>query len=377
MVRFHPDRLGFLLHNRISGEFMLPHIRWLVVLCGLATAGILRGELHYRIVDFCFPDSCFAYGINNDGAVIGTRVSGFVYYPGRGFIDLSPDGIYRAAEYINNKGVAVGVSLNGAFAYLPESSEYLDLSSFGQVALFINDHGDIQGDPPRPEQQPVPGVNLSFIFAITDDGTVIGAVERPPGTGLFTVVYTPGQQPTFLPYSVGRTNAGYFNRHAQVVFNGPNSLPSSNGVFLYTPGSGTVKLPVPDSLRAFGISDSGLIYLVDFQSNEHYLFDSSGTFGIGSGPVLLESLLPANSDWTLGIALSAAFSSVVNDEGIVLVGAQSSTRGFTFVELVPDTASQGGSASPAPLAHPKRGRTPRPGVCGAFRFNSVAVCESK
>ena len=209
-----------------------------------------------------------ACGVNSLGQVvgysrIGTTSHAFLYTPGAGMVDLTPDSVLSYAYGINDSGQIVGsVSYTGR----PGPHAYLYSAGTGMTDL-----GTLGGDD-------------SYGYGINSAGQVTGYSAMNTGWPVSSpaFLYTPGGGMASLGTLGGSPAAGKaVNSLGHVV---GYSYLSTGGphAFLYKPSTGMVDLGIPGSISwGEGINDSGKV--VGWGSNGGFVWTqgTGATFPFG------------------------------------------------------------------------------------------------
>jgi hypothetical protein len=236
----------------------------------------------------------------------------------------------------------------------PFGPNLFDLSSVepsSTEATYVNDRNQIVGDSNglRPVVGLIPGVPLSRVYALTENGVVLGADIRGP------LAWTPQSGISYLNRPDGvpvLLSGGAFNSLGQVLLTAP-----SIGR-LFTPGVGAFDQPSAPGFTVRGFNSEG--QFVGLQGGGPA--PAPSIYTTGGGVVALSSLLPPGNGWTLTDATA------VNDNGQILVLATKGSRNTTLL-LTPSHMS----------LPPTLRQTPQTRECVSASFNlsarSVLPCR--
>jgi hypothetical protein len=334
------------------------------------------GPLSYTIRDLCFPSSCTASVLNDNGDIAGPRIDNartpFTVDAGKGVTyPAIPSGSF--VTHMNNNGVIVGGYPNPApysappgaveylaYAYVPKLPLFYDLSALTNYAVnsspltWINNLGDITGPAPN-----VPGYGyVGAVFGITDDRILIAAL----------LIARPGSPPIFFPPAL---QIFAFNRFGEVV--GLDTF--GNNGFLYRPDFGLIPLPATQVSQGetlpVAINDSGLI-LFNTGPNA-LLYDSSGGIGQLSGkPVPIHAFVPPSSGWSnlIPVALNNAGQLLV--QGVNVATGRSTSLLLTPVGL-PSQAISSGIKGPSAFSRPRQVDAVKAADCQLKTVNGAAI----
>jgi probable HAF family extracellular repeat protein len=253
-----------------------------------------------------------ARAINDSGQVVGyadtaTRdLHAFLYSNGT-MIDLNPPGSdLSSATSINAAGQVVGLSVRGNFLYSGGTFTTLPNGS-GSSWARINNLGQIvgsnyaTGDGLLYSGGKVTTLPLLTAAAINDAGQIAGTGFTTTG-GQHAVLYKGGQITDLGTLGSQYSSPNAINASGQVV--GYTYTPGANSpthAFLYSNGK-MIDLAGGNSY-AFGVNDAGQVV---GQSNGHAFLFSNGKL------TDLNSLIPANSSWTLWSA------NAINNKGQIV-----------------------------------------------------------
>lgn len=334
-------------------------MKFKAVVAGLAVLAmapsVAFAQVRYSVTDLgtLGGSYSYAYGINSNGQVVGdaqtsSGVQHAFLYSGGIMTDLGTlGGSLSIARSINDSGQIVGVSDISSSAYHPflySGGHMTDLNTFvgSSEAFGINNNGQVVGE----WHNNYPGVGgRAFLIsgasssslgtfgglqssanAINNNGQIVGSADTSAGFG-HAFFYSGGIMTDLGTLGGSRSVAGAINDSGQIVGNADTA--SATHAFLYSGGHmidlGTLGGSVSE---AFGINNNGQVVGADDTGFTWHAFLYSE--GIMTD---LNSLIPANSGWTLSQATA------INDSGqIVGYGTSPSglNRAFLLTPLPPE-----------------------------------------
>ena len=270
-----------------------------------------------------------AYGLNNSGQVVGQ-----VYNPNGGYLAFlysggtmtslgTLGGSESVAYSINNSGEIVGDSyrlsgntLNEGFLYAngsmnPVGTLYSDAHSINNSGLIAGteflannvDHANIVNGTDITDLGTLGG-SVSQSSAINDSGQVVGFSDVANGDG-HAFLYSNGSMTDLGTFGGADSSAFGINNSGQVVGYAMNGS-GAPLAYLYSSGKMTNLGTLGGGASyAYGINDAGQVVGLSYTSsnNQDAFLDTGGQM------IDLNSLLPANSGWSLSTATA------INDQG--------------------------------------------------------------
>jgi probable HAF family extracellular repeat protein len=223
-------------HGQVAGEYTLAD--------GRRRAFLWQGGSWQDVGDG--DNSAYAYGINDDGSVVGgavlstTQIEGAFVWKNGALSRLPTLGGVSAAEAVNNWGLVVGHSKPPSSEQYPPShavawfnGRIFDLGTLGgsnSAALDVNERGQIVGSSEvsvssyhaflhecgRMKQLGSMGGDYSLARSINDFGQVVGFAQMP-GLGLRAFFYDRGRMVEIPTGTLWESDAMDINNRGEIV----------------------------------------------------------------------------------------------------------------------------------------------------------------